>query len=225
MKGRLLEFQMKFKYQLLMLLPLGISLVYLAVIPIFGEINSSLFFFAWPYIELSLLLFLLICLAIPSISGFQNAQLIRQYAMLFLCALVPLTVLNVWTLAPGHVGLGCGGYGFFLGWLIKYPNFGPINYHVLAGLLCVVISSLAPAVFALYVTIKAPRFVVVVLWILLEIICLSAVIVKLDFSLFWYGVSHFLPFLFAGPLLRLIGALSMCALALSMWKNKAHEMK
>lgn len=69
-------------------------------------------------------------------------------AALMLTLLSPLTVMLPWAAAPSHIGIGLGNFSFFVHWLTKYPNLGPINYEVLLGMLCVLGSATMPALYA-----------------------------------------------------------------------------
>lgn len=57
-------------------------------------------------------------------------------AALIITLLSPLSVVLPWASVPANIGLGLANFAFFVEWLTKYPNFGPINYEVLLGILC-----------------------------------------------------------------------------------------
>ncbi len=61
----------------------------------------------------------------------------------------PLFILGHWAVMPKHFGPGSGGIEAFIYWLTKYPNFGPINWEVGLGILCVMGAHLLPLAFAL----------------------------------------------------------------------------
>ncbi len=69
-------------------------------------------------------------------------------AALIITLLSPLSVVLPWASVPANIGLGLANFAFFAEWLTKYPNFGPINYEVLLGILCICGSATMPAVYA-----------------------------------------------------------------------------
>ena len=83
----------------------------------------------------------------------QSAEPKRYYGVLWLqtlCLLSPLVVVPAWTTTAGPLpGVGLANFGFFVGWLTRYPNLGPINYEVLLGIVCVLGTAILPALFGL----------------------------------------------------------------------------
>lgn len=177
-----------------------------------------------PYLSIAtliLLIFVPILLLVSASVAKQHARGLRRLASLSPCFLAPLAVLSAWTPTPGP---GYGGWGFFLHWLTKYPNFGPINIEVFLGIVCVLLSALLPAVFAGYAITQHPRRLSVLALLALELACLVAVVIKLDLGLLFWGVGLLMgPTLFAGPVLRLSGAVAMCATTLSICLRKTEQ--
>lgn len=68
---------------------------------------------------------------------------------LALCGWAPLAVIPPWALTSGKIWIGYGGFGYFLSWLTKYPNLGPVNYEVLLGILCMLGACFLPWLFAI----------------------------------------------------------------------------
>ncbi len=198
----------------LLLLPLGAAVVYL----VFGRYPVH------PLLSLATLFLLFFAPAL--LLGFafvftQHARILRRLAALSPCCLAPLAILGAWTVAPGP---GYGGFGYFLHWLTKYPNFGPINIEVLIGILCVLLSSLLPAAFASYAITQRPRRLLVLALVALELACLVAVIINLDFAMLFWGFTVIRsPTLFVGPVLRLAGALAMCAATVMICFGKTEQ--
>ena len=202
-----------------MLIPLGLALVYLFSNPFFGGLE---YYFAQPwagYVQLTLFIALPVLFVTTGVIFREHAQTLLRFAGLSSCILAPLAVLNAWTLAPGP-GVCYGGYGYFIHWLTKYPNFGPINIEVLLGIICVLVSSLVPAVFAAYVLSEHHRRIVILALLLLDVTCLVAVIIKLDIALLLAGFSIDDPIYYMGPVLRIGGAISMTAEACLKIKPK-----
>ncbi len=67
-------------------------------------------------------------------------------ALLAQCSLTPLGLLAAWTVAPGLFSYG--GAKYFIDWLTKHPNFGPLNGEVLLGTICIIGASLSPVIFS-----------------------------------------------------------------------------
>lgn len=65
--------------------------------------------------------------------------------------IAPLLLAYPWSLEPSLFGFQTVGFRYFLLWLTKYPNLGPIHGEVAAGIGCVVLSSFLPCIFAILV--------------------------------------------------------------------------
>ncbi len=97
------------------------------------------------------------------------------------CILAPLAVAGHWTLAPTPVGMGSGGFSYFLQWLTRYPNFGPVNWEVLLGMICVLALHFLPAFFAAYSVLSdKPRFAVLFFIFLFQLTFYLPVLIRLD---------------------------------------------
>jgi len=146
-----------------------------------------------------------------------------QLALLCPCFLAPLSIVYPWTVAPTHLGVGYGGFTFFLRWLTKYPNLGPVNYEVLLGMLCVLGSSSMPVLFAAYTLYrKAPTIAVSAFILLASLVPFVPAFVRLDLDLVRMGLAGApslvsydrVPLAFAlyGPLMRSLALGSMALL-------------
>jgi hypothetical protein len=131
--------------------------------------------------------------------------------------LAPLAVCFPWTVAPDHLGLGFGEFGFFLHWLTKYPSQGPINVEVLLGILCVLGCAFLPwLTAALALSHRGSRITRAVL-LGLALIPYVPVLIRLDLLLFAAGIvmksTSFQPvppiWAAFGAMLRLTAILSM----------------
>ena len=198
----------------LLQLPLFAAAVYLALgrSPVHSYLSAA---------TLILLILVPILLLVSASVAKQHARGLRRLAPLSPCALAPLAVLSAWTTAPGP---GYGGWGFFLHWLTKYPNFGLINIEVFLGIVCVLLSSLIPAVFAGYAITQHPRRLSVLALLALELACLVAVAINLDVGFLFCGVGLLMgPTLFAGPVFRLAGAVAMSVAAVRICLRKTEQ--
>lgn len=204
--------------QAVLLLPFGAAVAYLMLRMFDG-------YPVHPGVSLALSVLLVLTPVLLIISAFivrQHARILRRLAALSPCSLAPLAILNAWTLAPGFP-YAYGGYGFFIHWLTKYPNFGPINFEVFLGIACVLLSSFLPALFASYAITQYPRRLPVLALVALELPCLVAVIINLDFALLLAGFTIMSPSHFMGPVLRLAGAAAMCSAALTICLRKTEQ--
>lgn len=105
-----------------------------------------------------------------------------------LCALTPLSLIYPWVVVPGNLGMSYGGYGFFLEWLTKYPNFGAINIEVFIGIVCVLFSSLLPAIVCSMYTFNRHYRKVTNALTTIEIAAYLPVLIKLDWLVFLSGI-------------------------------------
>jgi hypothetical protein len=109
-----------------------------------------------------------------------------------------LGLLFPWAVVPSHIGFATGGWSFFLEWLTKYPNFGPINLEVGLGILFVVVCSLLPFGFGAYLVFaKTPRRRVLVMLLVAELVFFLPVLTQLDIgmwmSIWWVVLAAFAP--------------------------------
>jgi hypothetical protein len=193
--------------QITLQLPLAVSVVYLLVCPAWYNLDSFLMSSSAAYVQMVLLV------ALPILALFRPCSRIFgcsriSLSSLIVCSLVPLAVLDAWVPAPGFPG-ALGGYRYFLHWLTKYPNFGPINIEVLLGLVCVLMASFIPAVFAIFASAGRLRPSIALAIIAGELLFLVPVILSLDIGLLLAGVSFKSPLHFMGPVLRFTGLIFM----------------
>lgn len=137
-------------------------------------------------------------------------------AALYVALASPLSVILPWVVAPTRIGLGFANFGFFVEWLTRYPNLGPINYEVLFGILCVLGTASLPAFYAMARLWGRESLVPTVLFVL-HLVVYVPVVVRLDYELFlvslMYGTLG--PFVFgSGALMRALMLSCMVAGAL-----------
>lgn len=147
----------------------------------------------------------------------------KRFLWLLPCWLAPLSLRAAWVAVADHLGLALGGYEFFVGWLTKYPNFGPYNRDVLLGMICVVGLALLPPVFG----VLALCIYSTPLWVLRTLAVSQAilyvpVLVRLDLGLLVVGV---LPpadhEALIGPFLRIASLIVMIVVSVrySRWRT------
>jgi hypothetical protein len=206
--------------RIILLTPLAVSVAYLLLSPAWHNLDPLLMSLFTGHVQMALLAALLIVTLVLNWNSRIGACSRISLPALFACSLTPLAVLNAWTNAPGFP-TAFGGYRYFLHWLTKYPNFGPINIEVLLGLLCVVLSSLTPAAFAIFASTGRLLPGIALAFIALELLCLVPVIIKLDIGLLLAGVSFMSPVHFMGPVLRLTGLVFMGVFAWHTYTKNA----
>ncbi len=137
----------------------------------------------------------------------------RPVGPLLLCSTAPLALLFPWAVAAGPVPGAYAGMPYFLGWLTRYPNFGPVNIEVLAGTAAMLATGFLPAAVALLLLMAAPRRVVLGT-LALVMVAYVPVLLRLDIELALVterlrDETDFPPFPYFGPMLR---AAAMAAL-------------
>lgn len=146
----------------------------------------------------------------------------RVRALLLPCALAPLFLACPWVVAPSHLGPALGSARFFVGWLTRYPNLGPINLEVLLGMGAVLGTCAVPAALAAYVALApTPRRWVPPLLAGLQLVAYVPVLLRLDVDLVTFAVatSHdavglvSLLAIGGGPIAHLGATLAMLAFA------------
>lgn len=136
--------------------------------------------------------------------------------------LAPLALLCPWAAVPDHLGVGFGGPRLFIHWLTKYPNAGPINAEVLAGILCVLGAAVAPLALGIYRLAGGARRSVALSLALATLVAYVPVLLRLDVDLVRFGLlgapslvgpveSHEA---LGGPLVRGLAALASVVVAL-----------
>lgn len=170
----------------LMVLPLCISCVYLFCLPINHSFEC---FFSTSIVRV----------VIPLLLGFLVATLFtigiisrrRKYFLsgcLLMCSCTPLAVIFPWILVPDNLGMSLGSYLFFLDWLKKYPDFWGVNVIVLIGILCVLLASMVPAMYAYCHVFKRKNKKTAWILFALEIGSYFPVLIKSDYLLLMFGL-------------------------------------
>ena len=153
----------------------------------------------------------------------DEIPMLGTFAVLIPCFLAPLSVMHVWAIVPANLGVGMGGFEFFVSWLTRYPDLGPVNLQVLLGLLCVLGAGAMPVGFGLIaLQTRGANKLLLGIWAALCLIPLAAVVVYLDVYLWLFGVlgmetllgpvSDFT--LLYGPIMRTVPLFSMAILLL-----------
>lgn len=201
--------------RLLMLMPLGLAVVAHVVDPFIDRWFVPITVLFRADIHLLLLVLLPVVFAVAGFLSTHHARPLWRLAVLSPCSLAPLALFRAWTIAPGPLGVSYGSYEFFLHWLTKYPNFGPINIEVMLGIACVVVSSCGPAVFAAVVAAGRRRVVTVLILVVLVVPSYIAVVIHLDRTLLRVAAHNFdnmdfdVAYKFAGPVLRLFAVITL----------------
>jgi hypothetical protein len=195
----------KIPYQTISVFPLFLSCIYIVSSTFNHEIeyiiNTSVFPILFSFV------FIIVLLASLTIGLITRNVRYIQIGFNTICALTPLSLIYPWVAAPGNIGIGYGGYVFFLDWLLKYPNFANINIEVFIGLLCVLLSSSIPAIYCyLYVSKKRYQKVLLLL-VFIEIAAYLPVLIKLDWLLFLSGIAIRDVSVLNGPSLRFLSFL------------------
>lgn len=151
-----------------------------------------------------------------------------EMAVLAPCFSAPLAISGMWTLAPSVMGIGIGGYEYFLRWITKYPNFGPVNLEVFLGFLCVLGLYFIPFFFSLYsVLVRRPRLLYLFILFLADLILYVAVFIRLDrasWSAIFLQINNpSVIFLISGPFFRLLPLLFMPAFSFFSYFLKNRE--
>jgi hypothetical protein len=206
----------------LLFAPLGLGAIYLLTATLREEVEDLVLESALLYVPLVLLGVLPLVLAFfggPLFGGVREAGragAARRMALVSPCVLAPLAVTYAWTLAPAPLGIGIGGYRFFLHWLTKYPNLGCINQEVFLGIGCVILCSFLPAPFAACAVARPPKRTAAIGILIAEYLTYGAVLVVLDgptvqgVLLDGLGLRPWLVvYLVSGPLLRAAAAVVM----------------
>jgi hypothetical protein len=135
--------------------------------------------------------------------------------------LAPVAVCFPWTVAPSHLGLGFGDFGYFRHWLTKYPSWGPINDEVLLGILCVLGCAFLPWLAAVIRLHRSTGRLTQLALLGLALIPYIPVLIRLDALLFVAGALAPGPmprppiWVTFGPVLRLASILSMAGMSLA----------
>lgn len=209
----------------IVILPALFSVVWMVLIPSRIDILDFDPFNITPVVATLVLLVLFVTLNFV-LPAFRRDFL--ELSVLVPCFCAPLAVSGLWTLAPAAMGIGIGGYEYFLHWITKYPNFGPVNLAVLLGFLCVLGLFFLPFLFSLYaVTARKPRLLHLFIFFVADLVLYVAVFIRLD-SASWSAIflqidNPNVLFLISGPFFRLLPILFMPAFSFFSYFLKNRE--
>ena len=116
------------------LIPLFIALIYLLTALAFktDEVFYGTFWFDLPP------LVLIAAAGIWLYRKFVLRRVLSNDFWLYLCFLAPFALWYPWAITGGATTPGYGGFLYFMQWLSKNPNFGPVNIQVLIGIICMI---------------------------------------------------------------------------------------
>jgi hypothetical protein len=136
------------------------------------------------------------------------------FTVLLPCVVSPFFIMGHWVMSSSHMGIGSGGIEYFWSWLTRYPNFGPVNYEIALGILCVLSSHIIPFIYAaIRLVFGKTNIWLFTLFFFTELIFYIPVLVRLDLFSFSAVISGLLPILFySGPLFRFLSCVSMTML-------------
>ncbi|MDH5327557.1 MAG: hypothetical protein OEZ68_01455 [Gammaproteobacteria bacterium] len=194
--------------QLLFVTPLFIAVIYLITALIYRVDNvfaGTVFFHLPP----------LLMLFIPAVYVLQRLGMLQlrlpSNLWLYSAFLAPLALLYSWVMAGQP--LTAQGYLFFMDWLSRDPNVGPLNFQVLFAISCMLGGAFLPSLFALRALSSIDIRGLLILFFI-NIVVFIPVFVKMDLLL-WYAAFSSHPntslSLAYGPLLR-TGSLFCCGL-------------
>jgi len=104
------------------------------------------------------------------------------YMLLLPCFFSMFYFTGHWYFGNAPFGIGLGGFFFFLHWLTKYPNFGPINYEIALGMICIFLNHFLPLLFIFIILIfKNRKSILLLIILILDLIAYLPVIIKLDY--------------------------------------------
>ena len=139
---------------------------------------------------------------------------------LYLCFLAPFALLYPWVITSGQTYPGYGGFLYFMEWLTKNPNLGPVNLQVFIGILCLIALATLPSVYAHQALSDKPRTATLLMLFSVCLIAFAPVFIRLDLMLWIRGFASPPPMgraggglygfdLLYGPLLHTVPLLIM----------------
>jgi hypothetical protein len=157
--------------------------------------------------------------AVVWLTPVKAGRRLSNAALLLPCALTPVAALGPWTVAPSHLGVAPAHFPFFVSWLSRYPNFGPINLEVLLGTGAMLGACAMPTFFTWYSLSSASSEQKRWLIFALHLVAYVPVLFELDFSLVIFALatlqSDAANILFlSAPLQRMVSTIAMFVLAL-----------
>jgi hypothetical protein len=108
---------------------------------------------------------------------------------LYLCFLAPFALWYPWVITNGSNDPGYGGFLYFVQWLSKHPNVGPVNIQVLIGMLCMLAISVLPSVYAFHALSDRPRMGRLLVLYSIGLMAFVPVLIRLDLMLWITGFS------------------------------------
>lgn len=195
---------------------------------IFAGSLAGLIFLAWgpAFAQLSLYalgavgpLLAIIATAAVWLAAIKTHRRLSNRALLLPCALTPLAALGPWTVAASHLGVAPAHFPFFVSWLSRYPNFGPVNLDVFLGTGAMLGACAMPTFFTWYALFSAPNEKRHWLVFALHLVAYVPVLLELDFSLVIFAVATLHSeaeniLLLSAPLQRLVSTIAMLVLVL-----------
>lgn len=168
------------------LIPLFVAVIYLFTATAFktDSVFSGTIFFHLP--PLVLTLFPVVWLILKY--GLRSNQPSREF-WLYMCFLSPFAVIYPWVITSGTPSAGYGGFLYFIEWLTKHPNLGPINIQVLIGTVCVIGIALLPAIYAYQALAEKPELGKLIFYLSLFLLFFAPVFIRLDLMLWLSGWS------------------------------------
>lgn len=163
------------------------------------------------------LITLTIAIGLSGASYVTGRILLRLAALLLLCATAPIALLYPWA-AAGKIPGAVGDFAYFLSWLTRYPDLGPANIEVLAGISAVLAAGFLPALAVVLLLMRTPRRAVQAT-AALALIAYVPVLIRLDIHLavvagLWVDEYGSQPFPIYGPLIRAAAVLAVLTLAI-----------
>ncbi len=166
------------------LIPLFIALIYLLTALAF-KIDSVFYDTFW--FDLAPLV-----LVIASITWLYRKFVLRRDLSndfwLYLCFLAPFALWYPWVITSGSMKPGYGGFLYFIEWLTKNPNIGAVNIQVLIGIVCMIIISVLPPVYAFHALSDKPRMSRLLVLFSICLLAFMPVFIRLDLMLWISGL-------------------------------------
>lgn len=176
--------------------PLFIALLFLITALVFQVNNIFLtsFLYHLPPIAMT---------AIPLLWFASTKNWIRfqcpPYLWMYVGFLSPLAVIYPWIIVGQPPATE--GYLFFMQWLGKEPNFGPVNFQVFFAILCLLAGAMLPSLFTMRMLVAINIKPLLIIFFL-NVVVFIPVFFKMDLLLWYHAISLVDPSLVYGPVLR-----------------------
>lgn len=105
---------------------------------------------------------------------------------LYMCFLTPFALIYPWVIT-GSTAPGYGGFLYFMEWLTKNPNAGPVNIQVFIGILCMISIAFIPSFYAYQALSHKPRTSWLLALFSVGLIAFTPVFIQLDLMLWISG--------------------------------------